>query len=57
MAALFTDIGLKIALEDNELLPIEMSYIENYIKRNLHYSPSERLRLQMRTELIVHTKK
>ena len=56
MAALFTDIGLKIALEDNELLPIEMSYIENYIKKEFTLSPSERLRLQMRTELIVHTK-
>ena len=56
MASLFTDIGYQIALEDNELLPIEISYIENYIKKEFNLSPSERYRLQMRGELLVHTK-
>lgn len=54
--SLFTDIGYQIALEDNELLPIEISYIENYIKKELNLSPSDRYRLQMRGELLVHTK-
>lgn len=54
--SLFTDIGYQIALEDNELLPIEISYIENYIKKEFNLSPSDRYRLQMRGELLVHTK-
>ena len=55
-ASLFTDIGYQIALEDNELLQVEIAYIENYIKKEFNLSPSERYRLQMRGELLVHTK-
>ena len=56
IASLFTDIGYQIALEDNELLQVEIAYIENYIKKEFNLSPSERYRLQMRGELLVHTK-
>lgn len=56
IASLFTDIGYQIALEDNELLQVEITYIENYIKKEFNLSPSERYRLQMRGELLVHTK-
>lgn len=56
IASLFTDIGYQIALEDNELLQVEIAYIENYIKKEFSLSLSERYRLQMRGELIVHTK-
>lgn len=56
MASLFTDIGYQIALEDNELLQVEIAYIENYIKKEFNLSPSEKYRLQMRGELLVHTK-
>lgn len=56
IASLFTDIGYQIALEDNELLQVEIVYIENYIKKEFNLSPSERHRLQMRGELLVHTK-
>ena len=56
IASLFTDIGYQIALEDKELLQVEIAYIENYIKKEFNLSPSERYRLQMRGELLVHTK-
>ena len=56
MALLFTDIGYQIALEDNELLQIEIAYIENYIKKEFDLSSYERYRLQMHGELLVHTK-
>ena len=56
IASLFTDIGYQIALEDNELLQVEITYIENYIKKEFNLSPSERYRLQMRGDLLVHTK-
>jgi len=56
IASLFSDIGYQIALEDNELLQVEIAYIENYIKKEFNLSPSERYRLQMRGELLVHTK-
>lgn len=56
IASLFTDIGYQIALEDNELLQVEIAYIENYIKKEFNLSPSERYRLQMRGELLGHTK-
>lgn len=56
MASLFTDIGYQIALEDNELLQVEIAYIDNYIKKEFNLSPSERYRLQMRGELLVNTK-
>ena len=56
IASLFTDIGYKIALEDKELLQSEIAYIENYIKKEFNLSPAERYRLQMRGELLVHTK-
>lgn len=57
IASLFTDIGYKIALEDAELLQIETHSIDNYIKNNFNLSPAEQYRLQMRGELIAHTKK
>lgn len=56
IASLFTDIGYQIALEDKELLQVEIAYIENYIKKEFNLSPSERYRLQMRGELLIHTK-
>ena len=56
IASLFTDIGYQIALEDKELLQVEIAYIENYIKKEFNLSSSERYRLQMRGELLVHTK-
>ncbi len=55
-ASLFTDIGYQIALVDKELLQIEIAHIENYIKKEFSLSTSERYRLQMRGELLVHTK-
>lgn len=55
-ASLFTDIGYQIALADKELLQIEIAHIENYIKKEFSLSTSERYRLQMRGELLVHTK-
>ena len=57
IASLFTDLGYQIALEDNELLQVEIAYIENYIKKEFNLSPSERYRLHMRGELLAHTKK
>lgn len=56
IASLFTDIGYQIALVDNELLQIEIAHIEYYIKKEFSLSASERYRLQMRGELLVHTK-
>lgn len=56
IASLFTDIGYQIALEDKELLQVEIAYIKNYIKKEFNLSPSERYRLQMRGELLIHTK-
>ncbi len=56
IASLFTDIGYQIALEDNELLQVEVAYIENYIKKEFNLSSAESYRLQMRGELLVHSK-
>ena len=55
-ATLFTDIGYQIALEDKELLLIEIAYIKNYVEKEFHLPPSKMYRLQMRGELIVYTK-
>lgn len=55
IASLFTDLGYLIALEDRELLQVEIAYIENYIKNEFHLSQSEIYRLQMRGELLINT--
>lgn len=50
------DIGYQIALEDNELQETEIVYIDNYIQNEFNLSASEKLRLKMKSELLVHTK-
>ena len=54
-AALFTDLGLKIALEDNEVLPSELSALDTYIQKEFNLSPAEHCRLQQREALSIHT--
>lgn len=56
IASLFMDIGYQIALEDNELLESEIAYIENYIQNEFNLTTPEKIRLQMRGELIIHTR-
>ena len=56
IASLFMDIGYQIALEDNELQETEIVYIDNYIQNEFNLSASEKLRLKMKSELLVHTK-
>lgn len=56
LAALFTDLGLKIVLEDSEVLPSELSALDTYIQKEFNVSPAEHYRLQQHETLILHTK-
>lgn len=57
LAALFTDLGLKIALEDSEVLPEELSALNSYIQKEFSLSHAEQYHLQQHQALILHTKK
>lgn len=56
IAKVFLDLGYKIALEDKELLSIEIEYIDNFIKKEFYLTIQDRIRLNKRGELIVSTK-
>lgn len=55
-ALLFTDLGLKIAPEDNEILPVEISSLNTYIQKEFALTPAEQYRLQQHEVLTLHTK-
>lgn len=55
-AALFTDLGMKIALEDGEVLPVEISSLNAYIQKEFALSAAEQYRLLQQEALTLHTK-
>jgi tellurite resistance protein len=56
IAELFLDLGYKIALEDNELLPVEVDYINKFITKAFNLKEEDKIRLKKRSELIIHNK-